>query len=362
MSRQGIVACGYYGFANAGDEAALAGLVHGLREAGYTEPLTVLSADKAYTEREHSVQAVPRLHLKAVWQTMRRCGVFVLGGGSLLQDVTSARSFVYYLGMHLLARRAGCRVAWIGQGVGPLRRRWARKWTASAGRDADAVVVRDSASAELLRAMGVSQVKVGADLSFLLPEADIERGWGILQGLGIDRDSALIGVAPRRWAGERMDITEALAQTVRYAGQKWGARTLLVPMQPSRDTEIAREISARAPEAVMPAQPLSVREMQSVLACCQVVVGVRLHALMLAAASGVPTLAISYDPKVRSFWEQVELQHVVDVENVNGQTLKERLRDIWAQRQALRERVSGFAEGQRRLARRNIEALLALVM
>lgn len=361
MSRQGVVVCGYYGFANAGDEAVLAGLVHGLREAGYTEPLTVLSADTAYTEREHSVQAMPRLHLKAVWRTLRRSRVFVLGGGSLLQDVTSARSIVYYLGMHVLARRAGCRVAWIGQGVGPLRRRWVRGWTARAGRDADAVVVRDPASAELLRAMGVSQVQVGADLSFLLPEADIQRGWGVLQGLGIDKDSALIGIAPRRWAEERVDITEALAQTVRYAGQRWGARTLLIPMQPSRDGEIVQEISARAPEAVMPAQPLSVREMQSVLACCQVVVGVRLHALMLAAASGVPALAISYDPKVRAFWEQVEPQHVLDVENVNGQTLNERLTDIWTQRQVLRERVSGFAEEQRRLAQCNVEALLALV-
>lgn len=362
MSRQGVVVCGYYGFANAGDEAVLAGLVHGLRGAGYAEPLTVLSSDTGYTEREHSVQAVPRLHLKAIWQTMRRSRVFVLGGGSLLQDVTSARSLVYYLGAHVLARRAGCRVAWIGQGIGPLRRRWVRWLTAWAGRDADAVVVRDPASAELLRAMGVSQVQVGADLSFLLPEADIQYGWRVLQGLGIDKDSALIGMAPRRWAGGLVDVAEALAQTVRYAGQTWGARTLLIPMQPSRDGEIVREVSARAPEAVVPVQPLSVREMQGVLACCQVVVGVRLHALMLAAASGIPALAISYDPKVRAFWEQVEPKHVVDVEKVNGQALQERLTDIWAQRQTLRERVSGFAEGQRRLAQRNIEALLALVM
>lgn len=373
MSRQGVVACGYYGFANAGDEAVLAGLVHGLREAGYPEPLTVLSADTGYTEREHSVQAVPRLHLKAVWRTMRRCRVFVLGGGSLLQDVTSARSIVYYLGMHVLARRAGCRVAWIGQGIGPLRRKWARGWTARAGRDADAVVVRDPASAELLRAMGVSQVQVGADLSFLLPEADIERGWSVLQEWGIDKDSALIGIAPRRWVGERMvppppagegsrgEITTALAETARYARQTWGARTLLLPMQPSQDDGVVRAIASRVPEAVVLSQRLSVREVQSVFARCQVVVGVRLHALMLAAASGVPALAISYDPKVRAFWEQVEPQHVLDVEKVSGQTLKERLADIWAQRQVLRERVSGFAEEQRRLAQRNIEALLALV-
>ncbi|MGQ9488298.1 MAG: polysaccharide pyruvyl transferase CsaB [Armatimonadota bacterium] len=362
MSRQGTVICGYYGFANAGDEAVLAGLVHGLREAGYSESLTVLSADTAYTEREHGVSALPRTHLQGVWRALRRCRVFVLGGGSLLQDVTSARSLVYYLGVHVLARRAGCRVAWIGQGIGPLRRRWVRWLTAWAGRDADVVVVRDMASAELLRTMGVSQVQVGADLSFLLPSADIEYGWSVLQTLNIDRQSALIGIAPRRWVGDRVEMTVALAETARYARQTWGTQTLLLPMQASQDGEVVRAIASRVPDAVILSQRLSVRDVQSVLACCQVVVGVRLHALMLAAASGIPALAISYDPKVRAFWEQVEPEHVVDVENVNGQALQERLTDIWAQRQTLRERVSGFAEGQRRLAQRNIEALLALVM
>lgn len=362
MSRQGTVICGYYGFANAGDEAVLAGLVHGLREAGYSEPLTVLSADTAYTEREHGVFALPRTHLQGVWRALRRCRVFVLGGGSLLQDVTSARSIVYYISMHVLARRAGCRVAWIGLGIGPLRRRWVRWLAARAGRAADAVVVRDTASAQLLRALGVPQVQVGADLSFLLPSADIEYGWSVLQALNIDRQSALIGIAPRRWAGERVEIMVALAETARYARQTWGAQTLLLPMQASQDGEVVRAIASRVPEAVVLSQRLSVRDVQSVLACCQVVIGVRLHALMLSASSGVPALAVNYDPKVRAFWEQVAPKHIVEIGEAKTQILSARLTEIWEQRQALRGRMKEFAQEQRRLAQRNIEALLALGM
>lgn len=360
MSRQGILACGYYGFANLGDEAVLAGLIYGLRQAGYSEPVTALSADTAYTEREHHVPAVPRTDIRAVWRALRRARVFVLGGGSLIQDVTSARSIVYYLGMHVLARRAGCRIAWIGQGIGPLRRRWAKRWTVRAARQAEAVVVRDSASAELLTALGVSQVQVGADLSFLLPEADTENGWKVLQRFGVEKDAALLAMAPRWWSGGQVSLAPLLQSLARYASRQWGARAVLLPMQVSRDRELVEEIAPAIPEAIVLGEPLSVREVKDILACCRAVVGVRLHALMLAAASGVPVLALSYDPKVRAFWEPVEPEHVVDVTDVNEQALQQRLAGIWEQQLALRERVKAYATQQRRLAWRNIDALLGL--
>lgn len=107
-------------------------------------------------------------------------------------------------------------------------------------------------------------------------------------------------------------------------------------------------------------EPLSVREVKDVLACCRVVIGVRLHALMLAAASGVPALAISYDPKVRAFWEPVEPKHVVEVADVNEHLLQQRLAEIWKQQDTLRERVTAYASRQRELAWRNIHALVGL--
>ncbi|GIV20889.1 MAG: polysaccharide pyruvyl transferase CsaB [Armatimonadota bacterium] len=360
MSRQGILACGYYGFANLGDEAVLAGLVHGLRQAGYTGSVTVLSTDTAYTQREHHVPAIPRTDIRAIWRAMRRVQVFVLGGGSLIQDVTSARSVVYYLGMHSLARRAGCRVAWIGQGIGPLRRRWAQRWTARAARRADVVVVRDPDSAELLRAMGVERVQVGADLSFLLPEADIENGWRVLQQFGVEKGEALLAMAPRRWAGAQVSPAATFQSLARYAVRRWRARIWLLPMQASRDGELVEEIATGVPDAVVLRKPLSVQEVRDVLACCRVVVGVRLHVLMLAAASGVPALALSYDPKVRAFWEPVEPKYVVDVASVEESLLEQYLAEIWEQQHTLRERVQAYAAQQRTLAWRPIDALLGL--
>lgn len=357
MRRQGILVCGYYGFGNLGDEAVLAGLLQGLRQAGYTEGTIVMSANPALTEQEHSVAAILRTHLPTVWRALRQARIFVLGGGSLLQDTTSARSIVYYLGVHALARRAGCRIAWIGQGIGPLRRGWARRWTAQAARQAARVVVRDPLSAQLLRQWGVPQVQQGADLSFLLPEANMVRGWQILQQLGVERDEMVVAFAPRQWAAGQESLVESLRQIARYVQKAWGAQVLLLPMQPSRDMILVKEIAAGLSGAVVLSAPLRVQEVQAVLSCCGLVVGMRLHALMLSAASGVPALALSYDPKVRAFWEQVEPRDVIDLPEVDVGAVQQRLCQIWEQYPALRERVQAFAEQQRKLAQCNIEAL-----
>lgn len=360
MSRQGILVCGYYGFGNLGDEAVLAGLLHGLRQAGYTGGVVAMSAAPALTECEHGVAAVLRTHLPAVWRALRRARVFVLGGGSLLQDTTSARSIVYYLGVHTLARRAGCRIAWIGQGIGPLQRGWARRWTAHAARQAAIVVVRDPLSEQLLHQLGVPQVQLGADLSFLLPEADTARGWQILQQLGVEQGEMVVAFAPRQWTGGQTSLVEPLRQIARYVQKAWGAQVLLLPMQPSHDRVLVEEIAAGLSGAIVLSEPLRVREVQAVLSCCGLVVGMRLHALILSAASGVPALALSYDPKVRAFWEQVEPRDVVDLPEVDAGAVQQRLCQLWEQYPALRERVQTFAEQQRSLAQRNIEALRQL--
>jgi len=75
----------------------LSGLLAGLRGAGRPVRPVVLSADPVATHALHGVEAHPRSPAD-VWKALAGARLLISGGGSLVQDVTSARSALYYLG------------------------------------------------------------------------------------------------------------------------------------------------------------------------------------------------------------------------------------------------------------------------
>ena len=117
-----ILLSGYYGFGNAGDEAVLAAILASLRREMPDVESAVLSVDPAATTRLHGVAAFHRARPREVLAALRQCDLFVSGGGSLLQDVTSLSSLLFYLAQIRFARMLGRRVMVYAQGIGPLLR------------------------------------------------------------------------------------------------------------------------------------------------------------------------------------------------------------------------------------------------
>ena len=102
-----ILISGYYGFANAGDEAMLTSIVDSLRQEDPTLDITVISGNPKMTAQLHQVKAVPRFDILQVMQAMAKADLLLSGGGSLLQDVTSTKSLFYYLSILGLAKLMG---------------------------------------------------------------------------------------------------------------------------------------------------------------------------------------------------------------------------------------------------------------
>ncbi len=61
-----IVASGYFGFNNIGDEAILKGLIQGIQSQFDEVEIVVLSGNVAFTEKHCGVRAVNRMSLKEV--------------------------------------------------------------------------------------------------------------------------------------------------------------------------------------------------------------------------------------------------------------------------------------------------------
>ena len=91
-------------------------------------------------------------------------------------------------------------------------------------------------------------------------------------------------------------------------------------------------------------------------------VGMRLHALILAAAAGVPSVALSYDPKVAAFMQgSGQGDAVYDLNAPDLDALRGLIARVWAERPARAAALRAALPGLRAKAMRNVEAALTLI-
>src|SRR5699024_5767389 len=96
---------GTYGKGNAGDDSILEAILQQMHHIDPDLPIYVLSRNPKETRLRYRVGAI---HTFDFWGFFRRMGktkLYVNGGGSLIQDVTSTRSLQYYLSNIALAKK-----------------------------------------------------------------------------------------------------------------------------------------------------------------------------------------------------------------------------------------------------------------
>lgn len=302
MKPNRIVISGYYGFGNTGDEAMLTAIVEALYERNPAVHITVISGDPQATKRMHGVHSVSRLHFPNIFQALLRCDLLLSGGGSLLQDVTSRRSLYYYLSIMRLARALRKKVFLYAQGIGPLHSPKARRTVCDVLNHVTAITVRDEASAQLLREIGVTRpVTVTADAVLAMHPADPGIGRLLLQRYGSGGVAPKVGVSVRYWGNDTGYLTE-MARTLDELRRKTGCELIFLPMQYPEDMRAAAVVASQMREpATVLREPYTTAEMMGIIGALDLVVGIRLHALIFAALMRVPFIGISYDPKVDSF-------------------------------------------------------------
>ncbi len=289
------VLCGYYGMGNGGDEALLATLLQMLPES--VTPV-VLSGNPAQTRARYGVEACDRKATGQVFNALRSSQAFIFGGGSLIQDATSALSPVYYAGLMGMAQRLGLRtIAW-GQGVGPLNRSWTRWLAQQVFVTCDGISVRDANSAQLLKDWDVNSLLAPDPVWALesLPETTI-----------LSLPEPRISISLRRHATLTPARLQCLIQALQTLQQERQASVVLVPFQPAQDLAIAQQIqqSLSGPNLIVERQ--DPRELKGIFKHIDFAISMRLHGLIMAAAEGCICSALSYDPKVNSLMEEVNL-------------------------------------------------------
>lgn len=359
-----LLISGYYGFNNAGDEAVLLAILQTLR-AKYPEwQPVVLSADPAATARLYGVEAYHRWRWREVLREVSKCAAFISGGGSLLQDVTGRASLFYYLGLIWLAKLCGKPVFIYAQGIGPLLHRDSRLLVRTTLRRVDGVAVRDEDSARYLATLGLGRpVEVTADPVFALnPHALADPGSAgeLLRRVGLDRSTeplALINLRelPSRYQDRQSGLEQAAKALVSHL-TTLGWRVLLLPLHWPHDLAFCRRVE---PASVLDTA-LPLPAILGLFSLADLVVGMRLHALIFAALFHRPLVGLIYDPKVAAFLKQVNAPGL-GLEDLTPEGLVANVMAAWKKRHQWQEDLPGLLAPLRERAAATADLLYNLL-
>lgn len=349
-----IVISGYYGFGNVGDEAVLAAMLAALRARLPAARITVLSANPAQTRRMHNVSSIPRTGI-GVLRALAGADLFLSGGGSLIQDATSARSAVYYLGLLALAELVSRRTMVFAQGIGPLRRAWVRRVARIVLNRVHLITVRDEDSLGALRELGVRRsAHLVADPVFALDPAPEDH---VRDLVGARGRGPRIGLALRAWGTDA--YADAVVDALQGVRSAIGATVIVFAFHPARDLPICRA-AAEALGAQVVAD-LPPRETMAAIGTLDILVAVRLHALVCAVATGVLPVGLSYDPKVDGLFRRIGVGHLLPISGLQAGQLEQAIQSVWHAREEIVPRLRHLRDTLREEALRAADLAEALL-
>ncbi|HBF14862.1 MAG TPA: hypothetical protein DDW30_04115 [Clostridiales bacterium] len=305
---------GYAGCGNLGDDAILQGLVVRLREEHPEVRLTALTGSPVRDTRRFGIPCVSRRWLPSVLLAMLRADIFLLGGGSLLQDRTGRRSLAYYLFLLRAARLLGCRTGTLAAGIGPLLSPRSERAVLRALRPCQILTLRDSESLRFLVLHGLerSRLELTEDPARFLPPPPATRCAAILARLGAPPEARFFCVAVRPTAPARHEPLRVLAAAVHRVAGEHGLIPIFPILDPAHDLRAAREVirlSDCGGRLFLPDEP---SDLPALLGGAALLVSMRLHALIFADTVGTPAIALSpsmEEPKLAVFARHAGFPH-----------------------------------------------------
>lgn len=315
-----LLICGAAGYTNAGDDAVLWGMMVQLRQAAGPRPIWVAGGPAledlvgpfgatavSYEDRPELARAIEEADLIA------------LGGGGLLYDIgydaslarlvgdVPDRQWLYEVARVCAAAAAAERPTMLySMGAGPLVTSGARSVAKFIAAHTAAITLRDQASADLLADCGIPRTRLhlAADPAVMVEAAD---SGSLVEKSGLaELPRPWVAVNLRPW-GEPEQIERLIVSgtdLVQGVRERLGGTAVLLGLQRMHDDDAAvlREVQKRAEvEAVLVERPATPPELVAMLASADLVIGMRLHALILALNGGTPFVALSYDAKVEEF-------------------------------------------------------------
>lgn len=313
--RKKVLISGYYGFGNFGDEAILGVLINKLHENDVI--VRVLTAKPDQTAKEYNVGTTFFCCFCRFLPRIKECDVLISGGGSLLQDVTSIRSLIYYLTIIKAALFFKKKVIIFAQGIGPIKSKLGQFLTKRALKKCSLVTVRDEKSLFLLRGWGINAELV-CDPLFDLKMTE-------------SFPSNKVGIQLRGFKTVSEKLLIKLAEQV---NKEFSDKNIeIYSFQDSLDLEVCKRFE-RMLKSINPnistnlIYKQSTKDILDKLSKLDYMIAMRFHANLIALKYGVKTLAIAYDEKVEKLAKEAEIPCLSMLANENYDEYFAQLKDL----------------------------------
>lgn len=318
-----ILISGYYGFKNSGDDAMLSCIIKDIEKVYDRDKIVVLSANPEATSKLYNIRAIDRMNVFSVIAHMGRAGMLISGGGTLIQDGTSTKSLLYYLGIIVLARFFGLKTMLYANGIGPLIRESNKKRTKKVLEKVDIITLRDMRSKDTLAELGITEnVYVTADPVFGIDNINTAQGRKILSRMNVKPNVKCMGISVRMNKKMNDDILKNIAVAVDKCSKKYDLFPVIIPMQRNKDEGICRRLSGfiETENIVLPSD-MSLDDTLSVVSNMTFCIGMRLHTLIYSAVEAIPVIGLVYDPKVSGFMEYSNQNLYLNISEISEERL-----------------------------------------
>jgi len=328
--RINICIAGGDSWSNRGDRAILSGTIDLIKKMEYDSEISILSGDQQKTKNDFpGLNAINRRNIFSLLVTVSQSDILLWGGGHLLQN-TSSKIFLvfqFYILMSALILRK--KVIGFALGVEEIHGSFWRKLSKFILDKFQLISVRDIHSKNVLIKLNVkTPIFVTADPAVILrPTTNIPSELRKLVS------KPFVIIAPRKWFYYKSSLFPVSWQKKFFHKDKvkfltvltnfakladWIIETLhynvfFIPMYPGieqGDEEVSEKIISymhHRESACIIYKEYEPSELIAFFQHTKFLIGMRMHATILAACSGTPIIGLYYQEKGKSFFSAMKL-------------------------------------------------------
>lgn len=324
-----IVISGWYGEKNLGDEIILSSMISIIKKNIPNVDISVMSFDPEYTQNQQSINAVRhfpyslknllgrivRREITSIVKTysiIKDADLILIGGGGFLSDWNPVAIKPWLRQIYFYKRILNKKVMLYAIGAGPFLSTKYQKKIKRALSMVDSITVRDEESFSQLLKCGVMNVNITADPAVELTGAS-------QVSLSNNPTKKIIGVsiAPLfindLWNNANLKYEGYLQSVIDFinkVNQKYKdeLQFVFIPMQDNYDIpfnkEIINKIQYKGNVSIV-TDAKTINEKLSHIKKCDLIIGMRLHSIIISSNYSIPSLGIVYHHKVAEYLKRI---------------------------------------------------------